>query len=227
MIISHTHRAIFVHIPKTAGTSVTALIEPSLRWNDLVLGGTKFGERIQPAYQERFGLSKHMRARDIRLVVGEETWGNYFSFAVVRHPYTRFVSFYNWKRSAVSRAAPDSPLWSWPATEAFQQSGSISEFLRHEKFLTSRAAEPQVDWVCDDDRRCIVDFVARFEGLAADIDRVSARLGLGSGRLGVLNTSTSERPLGELLSDEEDYRFLHDFYRRDFEVFGYDPAMRL
>ena len=49
MIISHTHRAIFVHIPKTAGTSITALIEPALRWNDLVLGGTTFGERIQAA----------------------------------------------------------------------------------------------------------------------------------------------------------------------------------
>jgi hypothetical protein len=37
MIISHTHRAIFVHIPKTAGTSISALFEPHLRWNDLVI----------------------------------------------------------------------------------------------------------------------------------------------------------------------------------------------
>ena len=74
MIISNTHRAIFVHVPKTAGTSITSLLAPALRWNDLVLGGTTFGERIQAAYKERFGLFKHARARDIRQVVGEEVW---------------------------------------------------------------------------------------------------------------------------------------------------------
>lgn len=227
MIISHTHRAIFVHIPKTAGTSITALIDPHLRWNDLVLGGTAFGERIQPAYQERFGLSKHMRARDIRRVVGEEMWADYFSFAIVRHPYTRIISFYNWKRAAVSRAAADSPLWSWPATEAFQQSRSFSEFIRHEKFLTSRAGQPQADWVCDDDERCLVDFVGRFEQLGATIDTIAARLGLASTDLGVHNASAADRPLTELLQGEDDYRFLHDFYRRDFEMFSYDPALRL
>ena len=227
MIISHTHRAIFVHIPKTAGTSITALVEPALRWNDLVLGGTAFGERIQPAYQERFGLSKHMRARDIRRVVGEEMWADYFSFAIVRHPYTRLVSFYNWKRGAVSRAAADSPLWSWPATEAYVQTGSFSEFLRPEKFLTSRAGQPQADWVCDEDGQCIVDFVGRFEDLGTAIDTIKTRLGLPADDLGVHNPSESDRPPAELFQGEDDYRFAHDFYRRDFDLFGYDPALRL
>lgn len=227
MIISNMHRAIFVHIPKTAGTSITALIEPTLRWNDLVLGGTAFGERIQPAYQQRFGLSKHMRARDIRRVVGEDVWEGYFSFAVVRHPYARLVSFYNWKRAAMSRAAADSPLWSWPATEAFQQSRNFSEFIRHEKFPSSRAGQPQADWVCDEDGRCIVDFVGRFEELGAAIDTIATRLGLESAHLGVHNTSASDRPLAELIQGEKDYEFLHEFYRRDFEMFGYDPALRL
>ena len=227
MIISHTHRAIFVHIPKTAGTSITALIEPALRWNDLVLGGTTFGERIQPAYQERFGLSKHMRARDIRRVVGEEIWAEYFSFAIVRHPYARLASFYNWKRGAVSRAAPDSPLWSWPATQAYQESRSFSDFIRHEKFLTSRAGQPQVDWVCDDDGGCIVDFVGRFEELPAALDTITTRLGLPAGDLGVHNPSEPHRPPAELFQGEDDYRFVHDRYRRDFELFGYDPALRL
>lgn len=227
MFISNTHRAIFIHIPKTAGTSITQLVEPHLRWNDLVLGGSTFGERIQPAYQERFGLSKHMRARDVRRVVGSEIWAGYFSCAVVRHPYSRIISFFNWKRAAVARAAADSPVWSWPATAAFQQSRSFSEFIRHEKFLASRAGQPQAEWVCDDDGRCIVDFVGRFEQLEAATDEITARLGLPPAELGVHNTSSSDRPLGELMQGEDDYRFLQDVYRRDFELFGFDPALRL
>jgi len=219
MIISHTHRAIFVHIPKTAGTSITTLIEPALCWNDLVLGSTPFGERVEPAYRERFGLSKHMRARDVRRVVGEEIWAASF--------YTRLVSFYNWKRGVVGRAAPDAPLWSWPATEAYQQSGSFGEFIRHEKFLASRNSWPQADWVCDDAGKCIVDFVGRFEELGAAIQTIATRLGLPCGDLGVHNPSASDRPLADLFQGEDDYRYVHDLYRRDFELFGYDPALRL
>lgn len=227
MIISNTHRAIFVHVLKTAGTSIAALLEPHLRWHDLVLGGTTFGERIQYAYEERFGLSKHAPARDIRRIVGDGIWDDYFSFAVVRHPYTRAVSLYNWKRAEVSRAAADSRVWSWPATEAFRQSKNFSEFIRHEKFLSSRAGQPQADWVCDEGGRCIVDFVGRFESLAAPIDSITSRLGLVDARLGVHNASTACSLPADLLQGEADYEFLHDLYRRDFEMFGYDPALRL
>lgn len=227
MIISHTHRAIFVHIPKTAGTSITTLIEPALRWNDLVLGSTPFGERVEPAYRERFGLSKHMRARDIRRIVGEEIWAASFTFAIVRHPYARLVSFYNWKRDALSWATTDSPLWSWPATEAYRQSSSFSEFIRHEKFLASRASWPQVDWVCDEAGACIVDFVGRFEELGSAVKTIAARLGLPSVDLGMHNTSASDRPLADRFRSEDDYRYACDLYRRDFEFFGYDRALRL
>jgi hypothetical protein len=225
MIISNTHRAIFIHIPKTAGTSITNLIEPALRWNDLVLGGTHFGQRIQPAYRERFGLSKHMPARVVRRTVGEEIWSTYFKFAIVRHPYTPLVSFYNWKRGAVARAAPDSPLWSWPATEAYLQSSSFGEFIRHSKFLASRASWAQIDWVCDEAGRCLVDFVGRFEELGSAIETVATRMGLPSAHLEVHNSSESARPPGELIQD--DYQFVHELYRRDFEMFGYDPDLRL
>ena len=249
MIISHTHRAIFVHVPKTAGTSITAWMEPSLRWNDLVLGGTEFGERVQPAYRERFGLSKHMEvgykaskklfARDkfgvwkfcdeddIRRIIGAGVWGEFFSVAFVRHPYTRLVSFYNWQRAAIGRAAPDAPLWSWPSIQAHLRSGSFSELIRDEQFLGSLAGRPQADWVCDEEDRCIVDFVGRFEDLAAGIRTVADRIGLPVAVLGTLNTTPADRPLGGHFGGESDYELIHDLHRRDFEMFGYDPAVRL
>jgi hypothetical protein len=225
MLISNTHRAIFLHIPKTAGTSITNLIEPELRWNDLVLGGTQFGERIGMAYRERFGLSKHMTAREVRMIVGEDLWKAYFKFAIVRHPYTRLVSFYNWKKGAISRASPDSPLWHWPATEAFLKSSNFSEFIRHEKFLSSRAAWPQADWLCDEAGTCLVDFVGRFEELGSAIQIVAKRLGLLSVDLQVHNSSNAESSPGDLM--QGNYEFVQDFYRRDLEMFCYDPKLRL
>lgn len=228
MIISNTHRAIFVHIPKTAGTSITNLIEPALRWNDLVLGGTTFGERIQAAYQERFGLSKHMRARDIRRVVGEELWANSFTFAIVRHPYARVASFYAWLRRALRCAPDDAPIRSWPHAQACLETGTVSEFIRHRKFLDSPlASAPQADWVCAEDGRCIVEFVGRFENLPESVSTIASRLGLGTARLERLNATAGESPAAEPALCEPDYDWLLELHRRDFDMFGYEPSLRL
>lgn len=227
MIISQTHRCIFVHVPKTAGTTITSLFEPTLHWNDLVLGGTEFGEAIQPAYRERFGLSKHMRARDIRRVVGQTTWDGFFSFAFVRHPYDRLVSLYAWLHGAVERAAPGAAVWTWPHTQAFLRTRRFSAFIRDPEFLDSLAGRPQAEWVCDDAGRTIVDFVGRYEDLTAGIHVVAERTGLPVASVPVLNPSRRERRADDLPESESDYAFLHATYRRDFELFSYDPTLRL
>ena len=76
MIISNSHRFIFVHVLKTGGTTVCAALDPFLRWNDVVLGGTEFGERMNGPYRDRFGLRKHSTAQEIRAVVGDATWSS-------------------------------------------------------------------------------------------------------------------------------------------------------
>ena len=227
MIISNSRRFIFIHVPKTAGTSVTNLFEPDLRWNDLVLGGSEFGERIQLAYRERFGLFKHAKARDVRRILGEAVWSDYFSFAFVRHPYARLVSFYRWKRDALSRAAPDSRIWNWGASQAFLRSKNFSEFIRDDAFLGSLAAQPQAEWVSDDQGRCIVGFVGRYEELAAGIRVVTDRIGIPADDLARDNASTSDPSPGLFFRDESDYDFVREIHRRDFEMFGYDDRLRL
>lgn len=227
MIVSNTHRVIFVHVPKTAGTSITTWIEPALRWNDLVIGGTDFGESVQEAYRQRFGLSKHMRARDIRRVVGPHLWDAYFSFVFVRHPYPRLLSFYLWQRAAIERAAPDAPLRSWPSIQAHLRARNFSELIRDEQFMGSLAARPQADWVCDDEGGCLVDFVGRFEDLEGGIRTVADRMGLAVGNLRALNAAAVGQPLGGHFSCAADYEHVHEMHRRDFEMFGYDPTLRL
>ena len=44
MIICHSRKYVFIHIHKTGGTSVESALEPTLHWNDLLLGSTPFGE---------------------------------------------------------------------------------------------------------------------------------------------------------------------------------------
>lgn len=40
MIVNHTHKFIFVHVPKSAGTSVTQMFSEYSSYRDLEVGGT-------------------------------------------------------------------------------------------------------------------------------------------------------------------------------------------
>ena len=226
MIISNSHQFIFVHVMNTAGTSVSAAIDPWLRWNDIAIGGTRFGEQIQPAFRERFGLHKHSTAGEIRALVGADVWSSYFTFTVVRHPYDRVVSLYTWLHKTLRNAPPDATEWSWPVAIAFRESQGFSGFIRHEQFRKSLGGRPQVEWTCDDGGHCIVDFVGRFEDLDAARMTISNRIGVNLEPFERHNASTERTRDAEFFSGEADYEYLHTLHERDFELFGYDPSLR-
>jgi len=226
MIISNSHKFIFVHVMKTAGTSVSAAIDPCLRWNDVAIGGTRFGEQIQPPFRERFGLHKHSTACEIRALVGADIWSAYFTFTVVRHPYDRIVSLYTWLQKTLRNAPPDAPQWSWQAAIAFRESQGFSRFIRHEQFRRSLGGRPQVEWTCDDEGRYIVDYVGRFEDLDTARRTISDRIGINLEPFERHNASTELSRHAQFFSAEADYDFLHKLHEKDFELFGYDPSLR-
>ena len=226
MIIANSRKFIFVHVMKTAGTSVSAAMDPCLLWNDIAIGGTRFGEQMQPAFRERFGLHKHSTAREIRDMVGADVWSSYFTFTVVRHPYDRIVSLYTWLHKKLRCAPPEAPEWSWPVAVAFRESQGFSGFIRHEQFRRSLGGRPQVEWTCDDDGRCIVDFVGRFEDLDAARRTISERTGINLEPFERHNASTERTLHAEFFSGETDYDVLYKLHEKDFELFGYDPSRR-
>ena len=64
MLISNTHKFIFIHLYKCAGTSIGRASIPTLRWNDLLLGNTSMGEKLSDIYFGLHGLRKHSSAID-------------------------------------------------------------------------------------------------------------------------------------------------------------------
>lgn len=235
MLISNSRRFVFVHIHKAAGTSITVALDQTLAWNDLVLGGTPFGQQAWTFYAHRFGLNKHSTAAQIRDVIGSDLWNAYFTFTFVRHPYSRAVSLYTFAERAagsrprqyVRRLLPKRRprSWSWPVTQAFLQTRSFSEFIRHEDLWRDHGARPQGEWITDDEGRIIVDFIGKVETLEEDFATVAGKIGLPVPEVGVHNRSSSEG-WSAYLSDERDYQYLYERYRKDFEVLGYDPDLR-
>ena len=76
MLISKEKKFVFIHIPKTAGDSITE----ALREYCNVVDTNKY---------------KHLHPRQIRnKYFGDGTWNQFFKFAFVRNPWDRFHSDY-------------------------------------------------------------------------------------------------------------------------------------
>jgi hypothetical protein len=248
MIISESQKYIFIHIPKTGGTSISISLEEDLKYNDIVLGGTKYGEKLQRIYKKKFGLHKHSTAYKVKEVVGDVTWDNYFKFSTVRHPITRIISIYSYLEKKLSsfwgekikHSHPLSPLmrsyikaktdinkalkqeisWllKWNSSQAYLETKSFSEFIRHPKILLDLSFKPQWFWVSDDSQKeLIVDQIYKLENINSQWIDLSSKIGF-NGTLKHSNRSSSK----SIAINSEDRQYLAEIFKVDFEKFDYD-----
>lgn len=101
MIISHSRKFVFIHVPKTAGTTLSTVLENLTTYKDIEIGSSELGSAYQIAYRKKFGINKHSTAAQVKKLMGDEDFYRYFSFAFVRNPFDRLSSLYrflkNWK----------------------------------------------------------------------------------------------------------------------------------
>jgi hypothetical protein len=216
MPISHPLRAIFVHIPKTAGTSVEAA---------LGMHGEKTDIGIRPYFNQRpdpehlyGGNLQHMTAARLRIVLRDDAlFARYFKFAVVRNPWERLVSTCAWsdqkwvRGSELTRAEFDRLVRDLYG--AFRAAKASSRPLVLPVHL-----EPQVSYVLDDRRQPMLDFTARYENLTADWETIRTRLQVDAAL--PVRMRSQHRPYQEYY-DDETRAMVAEIYAEDARAFGY------
>jgi hypothetical protein len=206
-MISHAHKTVFVHIPKCGGQSVEAafLKDLGLRWRERSV------LLLRPNDVPALGPPRlaHLRARDYVAChhLSQELFARYFTFALVRSPVARVLSFYHY----------------------LGHKKSLSHFVQHR---LSRAFEerhpfngdyyflrPQVDFLTDADGQPLLDATYRLEEIDAARAEIAERAGLASP---IPHNNRSEQRASAADLTGEDIAVIRTLYDVDFKALGYD-----
>lgn len=194
MIFSRGRRYIFVHAPKTGGTSLALMLEGKAIKDDIMLGDT-------PKARNRRGkvkgvrtsgrLWKHSKLADLYGLVTQEEMEAFFVFTLVRNPWDRMVSYYHWLQAQ---------RFEHPAV-AVAKAKDFEGFARDPMVLRSLRLNSYASYVTDKDGVVRGDHFIRLEHFAEDLAPVEAALGVTLGAPVHENQSNRARAYQAYYSD--------------------------
>jgi hypothetical protein len=223
MIISHTHKYIFIKSKKTASTSIEAALSGCCGADDIVtpLGDYHFNRDESGAWIHRSmnagDFEQHDWATTIKSKVDPGIWNNYFKFSIARNPWDRAVSLFAWENR--NRPLPE------PPKRFYHRLGIPFDPLRQTRKHFLRFL--QGDWDTNDlyyiiDGELCVDFVIRYEHVAEDLRSVCKTVGLPEIALPRLKTGIrKQRHHYSDYYDEEAKAIVAKRHENDIRLFGY------
>ncbi|MFG6498269.1 sulfotransferase family 2 domain-containing protein [Sulfitobacter sp. 1A13191] len=208
MIISRGRRYVFVHIPKTGGTSLALALEDRAMKDDVMLGDTPKARKRRRRVQgvETAGrLWKHSTLADIDGLVTAEELSGLFCFTLVRNPWDRVASYYRWLRGQG---------FEHPAV-ALAKATDFAGFLQHPQTQASLRAWPARRYMQDAAGRERCDLYIRLEHFAEDAAPLFEHLGF---ELELPRVNTSE---GQAAYTPELRDLVSEVCAKDIARFGY------
>lgn len=177
MIISHSHKFIFIKSLKTAGTSIEAALSQHCGGNDVVVPINAFahnrdekgelvhqGMNADDVYRK---IGQHVDAPTIQARLPAEVWNSYFKFSITRNPWDRALSYFFWDRRKDSAINPRKRFYHYlgvPFDEFSIIKDQFSQFILNKTWAQG-----------DDDRFNIIDGQHRYrvpaEGYLENNDR--------------------------------------------------------
>ncbi len=209
MLISHRHRFAFIHVPKTAGSSVAFALWSHADHSDrfwMNRGLAVVGIHVN--HYAPYRLKKfrtHTSAAILQRQLPADVFAGLFKFTFVRNPWDLLVSSYHYLLASAGHHR----------RRAADRSRSFADYAAYE---IRRGKMSQSDLLTDRGGRLLVDFVGRFETVASDFAYVCRVLGLEAS----LPQANATR--------HQDYRSYYDdrlaeavgrFFAADVERFGY------
>ena len=214
-MISHDPPFVFIHIPKTAGTSIENALQADLGAlpnRKFLKNGTGKGHWFQ-----------HLTYKELKGRFPKKDLPSYFKFAFVRNPWDRVISEMIWRRR-------------WPAHR--KHCRNLETFLRAPWWKGRFSAKNRAAWgsradvgrhiisqhkfIYDAEGSLLVDFVGRFESLEEDYQFIRTSLALEESPLPHQNKSARRRPHYTDYYNDKTREIVAERYQTDITKFEYE-----
>ncbi len=164
MLISDSHHFIFVHIRKAAGTSLRQVLgQVSLPKNKKVWQKLLSRNGFAIDYHN-YSFRKHAKLIEAERSMPADKFKQYFKFAVVRNPWERLVSEYEYIKTK-------------PSHSRFKKISAMS-FAEFVTYQSQRPAAHQVNALTLRNGQLGCDFIGKLETLDQSLHAVGSRIGI-------------------------------------------------
>jgi hypothetical protein len=205
MLISDSKGFLFVHVQKTAGSSIRKVLDPfAVHPSRSLLNKLMSRLHLQRDFR-RFYFRPHARLRLAEQVIPPARFARLFKFAFVRNPWDRLVSWYSF-------------ILQNPDHRRHRLVVELGSFEAYVHFEIERDKISQYDMLAGRDGEIRLDFVGRFENLREDVGHVFERLGVEAE---LPREKVSRHAAYPTFYTPETVELVRRHWSKDIETFGY------
>ena len=210
MLLSHSHKFLFIHIPKTAGSSITSALapyseQPDKHWFNRLLGCMGINVNWYGPLRIR-NPRKHTTFSQTQRIYAKTMLDSYFKFAFVRNPWDLMVSYFHYIKSRTGH-------------HRSKQVNALSSFEDYLHYEIERGKVSQSQFIYDREDKLQVDFVGRFENLVSDFLEICTHVGLKDVQLAHQNKSS--RGSYQQYYNAETRELVARHWQKDIDLFKY------
>lgn len=212
MPISYTYNTIFIHIPKCAGTTVEKILGTFTQ--------EEFFSFKKDMFENQKTTPQHFTYLQLKNYLPID-WTNFYTFSVVRNPYSRFVSEYKYRKNLFLKNNVSTPnigsFHDFTLNLNIEEDKRIFDFDGHletqTKFLKneSNLIEPSIQ-------------IFNFENLAPCWVMLEEKTGVKYQNYLWSRKNNDSTPYQDYYTPEiKD--IVYNFYKEDFDNFGYSADL--
>lgn len=226
MIISYSRRFIFLKTRKTAGSSIQMALSEVCGIDDIVVSDDHSinGEGVGRNIEKSFSRNTHANLAQVRLALPEQEWTSFFKFAFVRNPWDLVVSRYHWERKGKHCSVTDFREWLHLYTDVDsampERNGQFNFVQRIWESGGGFINDQQTPFIFEGKLKG-VQFVGRYENLAADFDNVCKLLDIAPAVLPRLKVGFREGRSYHEFYDRPSQLLVGKAFAEDIENFAY------
>ena len=210
IVISKKNKFIFFHLPKNAGSAVSDFLNKNENYyrskkiiSKILKRFSKKDNFFFDHYQNKLHFFRsHVSLNYIENIISPKVFKEYFKFAVVRNPYSRFVSRYNYTKLVTKN-----------------KNLEFSKFLKNHlnyNLITDR----QYQFLLANNSTIGVNKILKFENLENDLNEISNKININIKHFKKMNASTFDDYKNYY--DLETKNLVKNHCKEDLDFFNYD-----